>query len=169
LEEAITLIQELRAKIAELEGVQSDEDDTVADELEAQEADEDESSDDENEDCEGEDEVHMNADSADCAARLRIALSRAGDRAGVRVDHLRPNAAKKAIVGKYNPGLRMDGWSGKQLDTALLMTMRNLPKRKSTDAQRQQMFNRDGAEAYVGGARPSWVNAREKKIERSKK
>jgi hypothetical protein len=111
------------------------------------------------------DVVQMRADAADIAVARRIAVNRAGDRAGVNVDGIGSILdAKKAIIRKANPKLRLDGKSSSYINAAYSITVQNLPKQKSTDAQRQQMFRRDSA-----GAAPhktSADRARESMIKR---
>jgi len=115
--------------------------------------------------CEGEDEEPderktVNADSVDKIIAEKLLLIDIGQRMGVNVRNLGLRAAKQAIVRKGNPGMNCDGLSGQALNVAVAMTAKASPK--ATDRQRQQIFNRDGAQVPVSSAQA----ARQEMIER---
>lgn len=148
---------------------QQDEDiDTLLDVIEALEAksdfdDSEENTDeeenkDENDDEETEDEEEensdesesesgaMNADSIDRLVRTRLYLARIGDR--LRLDGLekmKPLEAKKAIIRKINPQMRLDGKGKAYINAAFDLAVEKINSRKDTNYQRRQMFNADGA------------------------
>lgn len=109
----------------------------------------------------------LNMDSADKLVRQRIELVRIGDRLNLDgIDVMSVMDAKKAIVGKVNPQMRLDGKSGIYIDAAFDLAKQTLAQRKGTDSQRQQMFNVGAASVRMDCASSTAKTARERMIER---
>jgi hypothetical protein len=54
-------------------------------------------------------------------------------------------SAKKAIIAKVRPGMRLDGKGDAYINAAYDLAVGELETRKSTNDQRKQMFNADSA------------------------
>jgi hypothetical protein len=149
LEAALEAIRVLREELAALKAQQGDEGESSAED------------DDENAD-EGEEEepaeASKNADSIDRIVNEKLLLIDLGRKMGLDVRGMNLKTAKKSIVRKGSPGMNCDGMTQRELDVAVAMTARHLPK--STDRQRKQIFTRDGASIAV----PTALSAREKMI-----
>ena len=165
LEAAVLVIKALKEELATLKGdVQQDEAEPIGEALEAAAGaeNEDEDAEDEAE----EDEAEMNADGVSRILAEQTALVRMGERLGVRgIASMNPKQAKKAILRKTNPGLNTDGISNDALNVAVLMAAEGL--RKTTDAQRKKIMNRDGATVTTGMS--SSEQARAELIERNRR
>jgi len=98
----------------------------------------------------------------DAIVRQRIMLGRLGDRLNLDgLESMSPMNAKKAIIKKVNPSMRLDGKSRAYVDAAFEVAVDQLNTTKSTDHQRRQMSNRsDGSNVEVTG-RTSAERARE--------
>lgn len=108
----------------------------------------------------------MNADSIDAIVRTRVKLARIGDRLNIDgIDNLGIMAAKKAIIKKLKPTLRLDGQSTSYINAAFDLALSEQNARKDTNFQRRQMFNGD---SVTRTASPSSAAAesRQKMIER---
>lgn len=97
----------------------------------------------------------MNADSIDRIVRTRVALARIGD--SLHLDGLENMSildAKKAIIRKVKPKMRLDGKSKAYIDAAFDLAAEEATARKDTDFQRRQIFNADGyaRTANAGGS-----------------
>lgn len=107
----------------------------------------------------------LNADSVDAIVRERVKLARIGDRLNMDgIDGMGIMAAKKAIVGKLKPTLRLDGKSTSYVNAAFDLALSEMGARKDTNFQRKQMFNGDGR--APAKATSSASEARQKMIER---
>ena len=125
-------------------------------------ADEDEENKDGSEDQSG----SMNADSVDRIVRTRVALARIGDRLNLEgLDSMNIMDAKKAIIKKVKPSMRLDGKGKTYIDAAFDLAVEELNSRKDTDYQRKQMFNADSKQAAPTG-KTAAERAREKMIEK---
>ena len=159
---------------------QQDEDiDTLLSVIEAMEAkqDFDEADDDVNADEDGEEKTDeedknaggtMNADSIDRIVRTSVALARIGD--SLHLDGLESMSiieAKKAIIRKVKPKMRLDGRSRAYIDAAFDLAAEEATARKDTNFQRRQIFNADGRSGAVnagGSEKTAAEKAREKMI-----
>lgn len=109
----------------------------------------------------------LNMDSADKLVRQRIELVRIGDRLNLDgIDAMSIMDAKKAIVAKVNPQMRLDGKSPVYIDAAFDLAKQTLGQRKGTNFQRQQMFNGDGASMRLDSVKSTAKTARDRMIER---
>lgn len=107
----------------------------------------------------------MNADSIDAIVSARLKMARIGDRLGMDgIEGMSILGAKKAIVNKLKPSLRLDGQSKQYISAAFDLAMSEFNSRKDTNYQRSQMFNRDSAVVSPQGS--SAADARKKMIER---
>lgn len=110
----------------------------------------------------------MNADSIDRIVRTRVALARIGD--SLHLDGLENMSildAKKAIIRKVKPKMRLDGKSKAYIEAAFDLAAEEATARKDTDFQRRQIFNADGYDrtANAGGSdKTAAEKAREKMI-----
>jgi len=108
-------------------------------------------------------------DSVDKIVRERLMLGRLGDR--LRLDGLeamRPIDAKKAIIRKVNPGMRLDGKSAAYVRAAFDAAVAQIEHGNAdgADRQRRQMARRhDGAGAAQPG-RTTASGSRDRMIER---
>lgn len=159
---------------------QQDEDiDTLLNVIEAMEArqDFDEADDEVNADADGEEKTDedekntggtMNADSIDRIVRTRVALARIGD--SLHLDGLESMSimdAKRAIIRKVKPKMRLDGKSRAYIDAAFDLAVEEATVRKDTNFQRRQIFNADGRSGAVnpgGSEKTAAEKAREKMI-----
>ena len=152
---------------------------TVADSAENEDEDENADGDEENadgdgcqQDGEGEEPKTDRKDRrADAATEFRemLRVVRVGDR--LNMDGLETmilKGAKKAILKKLKPALRLDGKSAAYVNAAFDMAVGELNARKGTNYQRQQMTRQDSAaqpKKSIGSA----ADARQKMIERRMK
>jgi len=92
----------------------------------------------------------INADSIDAIVRTRVKLARIGDRLNMNdLDGMTIMGAKKAIIKKLKPGLRLDGQSKSYVNAAFDLALSELNSQKDTNFQRGQMFNSDSARRSV--------------------
>ncbi|MDR2043587.1 MAG: DUF2213 domain-containing protein [Clostridium sp.] len=90
----------------------------------------------------------MNTDSVDAIVTERLKLARIGDKLGVDgIEQLKPIDAKKKIIAKIKPDLRLDGKSAAYVDTAFDIAVQESATRKDTDYQRKQIWGADGKDA----------------------
>ena len=108
---------------------------------------------------------------ADAATEFRemLRVVRVGDRLNMDgLETMSVKGAKKAILKKLKPTLRLDGKSAAYVNAAFDMAVGELNARKGTNYQRQQMTRQDSAappKKAVGSA----ADARQKMIERRMK
>ena len=130
----------------------------------------------ENEDSEETDEKNCDADTkndsgrADSATDFRelLRVVRIGDRLNMDgLETMTVKNAKKAVLKKLKPSLRLDGKSAAYVNAAFDMAVSDMKARKDTNYQRQQMMNKDSkpASRAVGSA----ADARQKMIDRRMK
>ena len=94
-------------------------------------------------------EESVNMDSIDAYIRQKIELIRLGDKLHMDgIDAMKPMDAKKAIIKKVNPNIRLDGKDKAYIDAMYDITKESIGKRKGVDYQRQQMRG-DGMEKGV--------------------
>lgn len=111
----------------------------------------------------------LNADSVDAMFRTRLELVRIGDRLNLDgIENMKVMDAKKAIIKKVNPQMRLDGKGTAYVNAAFDLAKETLNARKDTNYQRSQMFNADGSKAPRNDAGESAADrARAKMIERN--
>ena len=110
-------------------------------------------------------EITIKLDSVEKIVRERIRLGRIGDQLHLDgLEHMDTLAAKKAVVKKLKPTMRLDDKSKTYITAAFDMAVAGLDARKTTDDQRRQMFNSDGksSKQQQSGA----ASARQRMIER---
>ena len=91
-------------------------------------------------------EESVNMDSIDAYVSQKIELIRLGDKLHMDgIDAMKPMDAKKAIIKKVNPNIRLDGKDKAYIDAMYDITKESIGKRKGVDYQRQQMRS-DAAE-----------------------
>ncbi len=121
----------------------------------------------ENKDGSGDQSQSMNADSADELFRQRLSICRVGDK--LRMDGLEEKSildAKKAIIAKVLPDMRLDGKNTAYIDAAYDLAVANAGKRKDVNYQRQQMLG-DPAQRLDGSETVSMAaSARQRMLER---
>lgn len=140
----------------EEEGFSEDEDEEEAEEEEAPaEApaeppvpEEEDFSEDEDEE-EEEEETPFNADSVDALVqrqlRIRMGLAKIGNRLNMDgLEYMSISRAKKKIIRKVRPGIRLDGKSDAYIDALYRLCVDDVKKatRKDTAYQKRQMFNK---------------------------
>lgn len=112
--------------------------------------------------------MSTNADSVDAVVRERIKLGRIGDR--LRLDGLedmKPIDAKKAIICKVNPGMRLDGKSSVYVNAAFDVAVSQMETVKDTNHQRRQISGRMDSSDYVApNGKTAAQRARERMIEK---
>lgn len=127
---------------------------------EEENADEEENTD----NCEGKSGA-MNADSIDRIVRTRVALARIGDRLHLDgLDRMSIQEAKKAVIRKVKPSMRLDGKGKSYINAAFDLAVGELDVKKGAAYQRSQMFNGDGRNLPSG--KTSAEQARNKMIAR---
>ena len=117
-----------------------------------------------------EDKPKENADRADSATDFRelLRVVRIGDRLNMDgLESMSVKNAKKAVLKKLKPSLRLDGKSAAYVNAAFDMAVSDMKTRKDTNYQRQQMMNKDSKTTTkaVGSA----ADARQKMIDRRMK
>lgn len=94
-------------------------------------------------------EESVNMDSIDAYVSQKIELIRLGDKLHMDgIDTMKPMDAKKAIIKKVNPNIRLDGKDKAYIDAMYDITKESIGRRKGVDYQRQQMRG-DGMEKGV--------------------
>lgn len=120
-------------------------------------------------DCGGEEKTDKK-DRADSASEFRelLRVVRVGDRLNMDgLEQMSVKGAKKAVLAKLKPSLRLDGKSSAYVSAAFDMAVAEMNSRKDTNFQRQQMMRKDGAKPtkQVGSA----AEARQRMIDRQMK
>lgn len=91
----------------------------------------------------------LNMDSIDAYVNQKIELIRLGDKLNMDgLDTMKPTEAKKAIIKKVHPNIRLDGKGSAYINAMYDITKESIGKRKGVDYQRQQMRG-DGMEKGV--------------------
>lgn len=144
-------------------------------------ADEDENTDEDDENSDG-DDCQQDGDGeepksdrkdrrSDSAVEFRemLRVVRVGDRLNMDgLETMSVKGAKKAILKKLKPALRLDGKSAAYVNAAFDMAVGEMKTRKDTNYQRQQMTRQDSA-AQPKRATGSAADARQRMIERCQK
>ena len=108
---------------------------------------------------------------SDSAVEFRemLRVVRVGDRLNMDgLETMSVKGAKKAILKKLKPALRLDGKSAAYVNAAFDMAVGEMKTRKGTNYQRQQMTRQDSA-AQPKRATGSAADARQRMIERRQK
>lgn len=85
-------------------------------------------------------EESVNMDSIDAYVSQKIELIRLGDKLHMDgIETMKPMDAKKAIIKKVNPNIRLDGKDKAYIDAMYDITKESIGRRKGVDYQRQQM------------------------------
>lgn len=172
LDEACSTIQEMDEDIGNLLGVidqlvaekEFDENDTPSETAADEDKNEDEE---ENGDDDKSEAGSLNMDSADRLFSKKLEVVRIGDRLNMNgLENMKLLDAQKAIIRKVRPSLRLDGKSDTYIQAAFDLAKEAISKQKSTDTQRQQMFQKDGKSSFVTSGVSSAQKARQKMIER---
>ena len=90
----------------------------------------------ENNDGSGDDSKSLNADSADKIIRQRLSICRVGDKLNMDMSI---EQAKKTIIAKVLPNMRLDGKSNAYIDAMYDLAVGEVKKKKDVAYQRQQM------------------------------
>lgn len=106
----------------------------------------------------------MNADSVDRIISQKLKVCRIGDKLNLDgLEGMSLMAAKKAIIKKVEPSIRLDGKSKAYINAAYDIACQKVGKRKDTNYQRSQMFNGIHMDS---SAKPQALSARERMIAR---
>lgn len=88
----------------------------------------------------------LNMDSIDVYVNQKIELIRLGDKLNLDgIETMKPMDAKKAIIKKVHPNIRLDGKDTAYINAMFDIAKESVGKRKGVDYQRQQMFRGDSA------------------------
>ena len=88
----------------------------------------------------------LNMDSIDAYVNQKIELIRLGDKLNLDgIETMKPMDAKKAIIKKVHPNIRLDGKDAAYINAMFDIAKESVGKRKGVDYQRQQMFRGDSA------------------------
>lgn len=94
----------------------------------------------ENNDGSGDDSKSLNADSADKIIRQRLSICRVGDKLNMDgLENMSIEQAKKTIIAKVLPNMRLDGKSNAYIDAMYDLAVGEVKKKKDVAYQRQQM------------------------------
>lgn len=95
---------------------------------------------------------NLNMDSVDRLVSQKLELCRIADKINLDgIEGMSITAAKKAIIRKAKPGVRLDGKSKAYIDAMFDITKEAIAKKRSTDTQRRQMFNGDSRSKAPSG------------------
>lgn len=127
---------------------------------------EEESMDDEeeNKDSSEDESKSLNADSADKIVRQRLAICRIGDKLNMDgLENMSIKQAKRAIISKVLPAMRVDGKSESYIDAMYDLAVGEVKNRKSVSYQKKQMFNEqkrrnDSTESMASSARKKMID-----------
>ena len=93
----------------------------------------------------------LNMDSIVSYVNQKIELIRLGDKLNLdRIDTMKPMDAKKAIITKVHPNIRLDGKDTAYINAMFDIAKESVGKRKDVDYQRQQMFRSDSSHNKPG-------------------
>ena len=88
----------------------------------------------------------LNMDSIDAYVNQKIELIRLGDKLNLDgIETMKPMDAKKAIITKVHPNIRLDGKDTAYINAMFDIANESVGKRKDVDYQRQQMFRSDSS------------------------
>ena len=119
---------------------------------------------DENKDGSDDKSTSLNADSADKIIRQRLNICRVGDKLNLDgLENMSIKQAKKTIITKVLPAMRLDGKSDAYVDAAYDLAVGEVNKRKSITYQKQQMMTQpqknrlDSGESMAMSARKKMI------------
>lgn len=106
----------------------------------------------------------LNVDSADAIVRQRLSICRVGDKLNLDgLEDMSIKQAKKAIISKVLPNMRMDGKSDAYIDAMYDLAVNEANKRKGVAYQKQQMTSQmpkqrmDSTESLAASARKKMI------------
>ena len=114
----------------------------------------------------------VNMDSAeiqrtvDAMVTERLGVCRIGEKLGLDLQNKPVMDAKREVIAKTEPNVRLDGLSDEAVNGMYLMAKAKVESMKSTDVQRQQMFNADGMAQQTQVEENSAASARQRMIDR---
>lgn len=109
----------------------------------------------------------LNMDSVDRLVSQKLELCRLGDKLHMDgIEKMSVLEAKKAIIKKVKPNIRLDGKSNTYIDALFDITKDTVAERKGTDYQRSQMFNADARATVNPNGETSAQKARARMIEK---
>lgn len=121
---------------------------------------------DENKDGSDDKSTSLNADSADKIIRQRLNICRVGDKLNLDgLENMSIKQAKKTIITKVLPAMRLDGKSDAYVDAAYDLAVGEVNKRKSITYQKQQMMTQSQKNRLDSGESMA-MSARKKMIAR---
>ena len=128
----------------------------------------DDEDDEENNDCSDDKSGSLNMDSVDRLVSKKLEVCRIGDTLHMDgIENMSILEAKKAIIKKVKPTIRLDGKSNTYIEAMFDITKESIATRKDTDYQRSQMFNADARSATPNNAGESAASkARQRMIEK---
>ena len=89
----------------------------------------------------------LNMDSIDAYVNQKIELIRLGDKLNLDgIETMKPMDAKKAIIKKVHPNIRLDGKDTAYINAMFDIAKESVGKRKDVGYQRRQMFRGDSAQ-----------------------
>lgn len=89
----------------------------------------------------------LNMDSIDAYVNQKIELIRLGDKLNLDgIETMKPMDAKKAIIKKVHPNIRLDGKDIAYINAMFDIAKESIGKRKDVGYQRRQMFRGDSAQ-----------------------
>ncbi len=92
-------------------------------------------------------EESVNMDSIDAYISQKIELIRLGDKLNLDgIETMKPMDAKKAIIKKVHPNIRLDGKDTAYINAMFDIAKESVGKRKDVGYQRRQMFRGDSAQ-----------------------
>lgn len=118
----------------------------------------------ENKDSSEDESKSLNADSADKIVRQRLAICRIGDKLNMDgLENMSIKQAKRAIISKVLPTMRVDGKSESYIDAMYDLAVGEVKNRKSVSYQKKQMFNEqkrrnDSTESMASSARKKMID-----------
>lgn len=109
----------------------------------------------------------LNMDSIDRIVSKKLELCRIGDKLHMDgIERMPMMEAKKAIIKKVKPSIRLDGKSNAYINAMFDITKEAIAERKDTDYQRSQMFNTDSRPEVIANTKSGAAQARENMISR---
>ena len=118
----------------------------------------------ENKDSSEDESKSLNADSADKIVRQRLAICRIGDKLNMDgLENMSIKQAKRAIISKVLPAMRVDGKSESYIDAMYDLAVGEVKNRKSVSYQKKQMVNEqkrrnDSTESMASFARKKMID-----------
>lgn len=118
----------------------------------------------------GEVTLTIQTDAMDAIVRERLKLGRLGDSLNLDgLEDMNPLEAKKAIIKKVNPNMRLDGKGKIYINAAFdaaVAQLNTTGSGKDCNYQRRQMSNRTDGSDFTPSGKTSAARARERMIER---